>query len=333
MKNNHLAVTALLTLGMLISIGSCTQYKYNNDPDSDPNIIDIGDCNLDNISFEGTILNILQDNCIDCHNSSSPIAGYDYSDYDQVTRSVADGSLMGAINAVSGYPDMPPGNQLSSCEINQISTWIKTLNLDSIPIVDSEDEISTCDPDTVYFQNTILPLVVSSCATAKCHDQISHKDGIRLTDYHSIMTTGKIKAGDPNDSEFFEVLTESGDDRMPPSPFASLNNDQINSIKTWILQGAKDNSCNEGCDLTNVTFSDVIWPMLQNNCTGCHTSSNPGGGITISNYNDVAALVSNGMLMGTVRYEAGFSPMPANKQLSDCKIDQLQVWIDDGFPQ
>ena len=75
--------------------------------------------------------------------------------------------------------------------------------------LERETEISSnCDPDTVYFRNSILPLVVSSCATTGCHDQASHKDGIILTDYSSILNTGEIKAGDPGDSEFFESLTD-----------------------------------------------------------------------------------------------------------------------------
>lgn len=208
-------------------------------------------------------------------------------------------------------------------------------DLDSITLTDPGDdnEISNCDPDTVYFQTTILPLVVSSCATTKCHDQASHKDGIILTDYQTIISTGNIKPGNPNDSEFFEVLTDSDDDMMPPAPYASLTSEQIKLIKKWIQQGAEDNSCNEGCDLSNVTFTSVVWPMMQNNCIGCHSGSNPGGGVPITNYNDVLAMANNGTLMGSVRYETGYSPMPINNQLSDCKIDQLQIWIDNGFPQ
>ncbi len=35
-----------------------------------------------------------------------------------------------------------------------------------------------CDPDTVYFQNTVLPLIQSTCATTGCHDAASHQHGI-----------------------------------------------------------------------------------------------------------------------------------------------------------
>jgi hypothetical protein len=62
----------------------------------------------------------------------------------------------------------------------------------------------TCDPDTVYFVNTILPLLQSSCGVTGCHDAASAQDGVVLTDYASIIATGKIKPGDPSDSELYE---------------------------------------------------------------------------------------------------------------------------------
>jgi hypothetical protein len=201
------------------------------------------------------------------------------------------------------------------------------------PDVLTDPTVSTCDPDTVYFQNTILPLVVSSCATTGCHDRVSHKDGIILTDYASIIKTGEIKAGDPNDSEFFESLTDNGDDLMPPPPYNPLNPEQIQLIKTWIQQGAKNNACFDGCDTTNVTFSGQIWPMMESYCTGCHSATSPGGGIVIADYTDMVSLAENGSLMGSIRWESGYAKMPTNQQLSDCNIALLQKWIDDGFPE
>jgi hypothetical protein len=192
---------------------------------------------------------------------------------------------------------------------------------------------STCDPDTVYFQNSILPLVVSSCATTGCHDQASHKDGVILTDYASIIKKGEIKPGDPNDSEFFETLTDDGDDLMPPPPYDPLNSEEIQLIRTWIAQGAKNNACFDGCDTTTVTFAAQIWPMMESYCTGCHSASAPAGGIVIGDYSDLLALAENGSLMGSIRWEAGYAKMPTNQQLPECSINVLQKWIDDGFPE
>jgi hypothetical protein len=192
--------------------------------------------------------------------------------------------------------------------------------------------VSTCDPDTIYFQNTILPLVVSSCATTGCHDQSSHREGIILTDYTSILRTGKIRPGDPNDSKFLRSLTEGGEDKMPPPPNNPLNSDQVSMIRQWIAQGALNNACFDGCDTTVATFSGQIWPIMQSHCTGCHSSGSAGGGIVIADYTDLIALAENGSLMGSIGYEPGYANMPPNQQLSECSISLLQKWIDDGYP-
>jgi hypothetical protein len=87
------------------------------------------------------------------------------------------------------------------------------------------------------------------------------------------------------------------------------------------------------CDTTNVIFSTAIWPVLQSNCTGCHSGSAPSGNITIENYNDVVPLVHDGSLMGTIRFESGYTPMPkGGNKLSDCSITKLEIWINNGMP-
>ena len=196
---------------------------------------------------------------------------------------------------------------------------------------EQEEIVSTCNPDTVYFNKDILPLVVSTCATSGCHDEDSHRDGVILTDYSSILRTGGIKPGDPNDSEFMETLTDNGDDLMPPPPNDAWSSDQIEMMRLWIAQGAKDNACSEGCDTSSVTFTGQIWPMMETYCTGCHSASSPGGGIVIAGYDDMVALAGNGSLMGSIRWESSYAKMPTNQMLSECNINLLQKWIDDGF--
>ncbi len=191
-----------------------------------------------------------------------------------------------------------------------------------------------CDPDSVYFQNDVLPLLVSNCSTSGCHDANSAEDGVILVDYASVMETGEIKTGNPGDSELYEKIMESDpEERMPPPPSSSLTADQKNLIKKWIEQGAKNNSCDSGCDTLNVTFSSSIWPTLNTNCVGCHSETNPGGNVVITDYNSVVTIADNGSLMGAINHEANYSPMPKNGQkLSDCKITEIKIWIEDGTP-
>ena len=87
--------------------------------------------------------------------------------------------------------------------------------------------------------------------------------------------------------------------------------------------------------LTDNTQHVSLWShvtLMQKYCTGCHSSSNPGGGIVIAGYDDLVTLAGEGSLMGSIRYESGYSNMPPNRQLSECNITLLQKWIDDGFP-
>ena len=46
-----------------------------------------------------------------------------------------------------------------------------------------------CDPDSVYFDNQVLPILVSNCAKPGCHDAASHQDGVVLSSYASLMST------------------------------------------------------------------------------------------------------------------------------------------------
>jgi len=182
-----------------------------------------------------------------------------------------------------------------------------------------------CDPDTVYFGNTILPLLLSNCAMSGCHNQ----GDIVLTSYASVMNSGIVKSGHASTSKLVKVLTAGGDNAMPPSQYQALTADQINSIRTWIDQGARFNTCVE-CDTLNYKFAADIWPILSTNCSGCHNNSNPGGNIYIRNYADVQAMVNDGSLMGSLLGD-GYQIMPKNTNgLQSCKITQIQKWINDG---
>ncbi len=89
-----------------------------------------------------------------------------------------------------------------------------------------------------------------------------------------------------------------------------------------------------GCDLSNVTFAATVTPILQASCHSCHSNSNAvnsGGGVKIQNYADVVILANNGKLMGTITHASGYQQMPqGGGKLSDCEINQLQKWIDNG---
>lgn len=194
------------------------------------------------------------------------------------------------------------------------------------------DTTIACDPDTVYFQNQILPLLSANCATSGCHDAQSHQEGVILDSYFNIRNTADVRPGNPSGSDLYEVLIETDPDkRMPPPPASPLTTEQIQLVYKWIQQGAKNNRCDE-CDTTNVTFSGSVEPILSNYCYSCHSGANPVGGSTLTTYQDVVNAVNNSDLYERVQRMQGFSPMPPGGTLPACDLNKIGRWISDGMP-
>jgi hypothetical protein len=193
---------------------------------------------------------------------------------------------------------------------------------------------NTCDPDSVYFNNDILPLFISNCAKSNCHDAAGHQHGVILNSYSNIISTGDIEAGNPSAGKIMEALTTNElDDRMPPPPAAPLFNSQINLINTWINQGALNNSCSGHCDTTVVTYSGTVAPRMQANCEGCHNSNSAAGNVNLSNYSGVLVVAANGKLFGAINHNAGYAAMPqGGNKLPQCEIDEIRIWVNAGAP-
>lgn len=191
----------------------------------------------------------------------------------------------------------------------------------------------TCNPDTAYFVNSVLPLITSSCAKSGCHDIATAEHGVVLTDYYRIKITGDVKPGNSGGSKLYKVLSKSGEDRMPPPPADAFTSEQKAMIAKWIDQGALYNYCTEACDPNNFAFGADIFPIIQSNCKGCHSGSQPAAGIRLEDYTTVKLVADNGRLFGSVAHLSGYVPMPQNGlKLSDCNINQIKNWIDNGAP-
>src|SRR5690554_5915626 len=81
-----------------------------------------------------------------------------------------------------------------------------------------EEPGRNCDPDTIYFAQSILPLLVSNCAMPGCHSAGSAEDGVILNNYENIMNTGDVRAFDLDGSDLYEVITEDDPDKFMPPP-------------------------------------------------------------------------------------------------------------------
>lgn len=200
------------------------------------------------------------------------------------------------------------------------------------PAQDTTKKDSTeCDQSVVYFENEVLPILVSNCTMSGCHNASSAQDGVVLESYSSLMASNVVNPYNASDSDIIEALLESDPDKhMPPPPSASLSPQQITTISNWINQGAQNTICTAAaCDTSSVTFSASIKPIIQNKCQGCHSGSNPSGGYDFTTHAGVAAVKTK--LFGAVNHLSGYIAMPqGGNKLPACDIRKIKLWVDAG---
>ena len=85
------------------------------------------------------------------------------------------------------------------------------------------------------------------------------------------------------------------------------------------------------CITDNVTYSDKVLPIISDNCYSCHSASANFGNVTLEGYDQLKIYVDNGKLLGAMKREDGFSPMPKSQpQLIECNIAKIEAWVDLG---
>jgi len=323
MKNKFLFV-----LLIFLMVWSCKHEPEElagpDPPDPEPEI-----CDTSNVTYPNSVYPIFDQNCIFCHGGLIPEGGIDLTNYEDVAMLAQSGQLLGAINHDPDYTPMPNnGGKLSFCQIRTITIWV---NDTTWPV-----QGDPCDPDTVYFERDLLPILQSSCAQPGCHDAITQEGDVRLTDYNSVMQTADVDPFQPEESKLYKMIIEQDpEDRMPPPPNSPMTAENINLVYKWIAQGAQNLFCDEEeCDTTNVTYTTVISGTVQKHCLGCHNDNNMLGGLSLQGYNNILNVANDGRLLGVVQHEAGYPAMPKNtSKLSDCKILQIEIWIENGTPE
>lgn len=201
---------------------------------------------------------------------------------------------------------------------------------------DTIDNSQPCSQDTVYFENQIQPILISNCAKPGCHDANTREEGYNFADYNDFINTDAFDGGNLGNSEVWDVINENDPDKiMPEPPNAPLTQDQKNLIRTWILQGAKNNGCTDSnCDTTNLSLASDIRPIFQASCMGCHSSAAAnasGAGINLETYPTLQTYAGNGLLLCAVIHGSGCTPMPfGGAKLPACQVDKIVSWINAG---
>ena len=292
------------------------------------------------ICFENQVLPVFQSSCAisGCHDRPGGESNYVFNSYSGIIQAIEPGSpekspAYTSLSSIWGENFMPPDQPLSKENRTIIRLWIQqgarnTSCPDSIP----PDDSVYVNP-RACFGRDIFPFIQSNCATSGCHDDITAEEGYSFTSYQGILEA--VSPGNPGNSKLYESITSNEtEDKMPPPPRDPLPGAVIDSIYSWISYGAPDEDCGEVCDTTSVVnYADVIWPLISKNCLGCHSGTSPSGNTLLETYSDIASLASSGKLSGVLRGRGQNVQMPPAGPLPECKIRQVEIWIDNGFPQ
>jgi hypothetical protein len=97
-------------------------------------------------------------------------------------------------------------------------------------------------PDSnVSYYRQVLPLFEESCDYSGCHDDGTQAGGLSLTNYAGLFTVaGVLTPKDTVHSILVQRIQGIGP-IMPPPPLSALNSNQIQGIKTWVMEGAPAN--------------------------------------------------------------------------------------------
>ncbi|HUI10484.1 MAG TPA: c-type cytochrome domain-containing protein [Bacteroidota bacterium] len=94
----------------------------------------------------------------------------------------------------------------------------------------------------VSYSSQVQPLFNQACTFSGCHDASTDPTKLDLTSYGKAVLTipGVVVPGKPDASTLVLRIQGSVGARMPPGAYP-LNQNQINGIRTWIVEGAKNN--------------------------------------------------------------------------------------------
>lgn len=105
---------------------------------------------------------------------------------------------------------------------------------------DSLDKIVFPDSHVSYNRH-VQPLFNIACATSGCHDVKTKADDLDLTDHFGTLYS-KSGVVVPKDTSLSRLIwnIEGRPGSAPMPPQRPLNNNQIQGLKTWIMEGATD---------------------------------------------------------------------------------------------
>lgn len=106
----------------------------------------------------------------------------------------------------------------------QVSSCTKEKVPNAVPV-------SECT-DTIHFQATILPLIITNCSTSGCHDASNGAGGYTLEDHTSISMNADI---------ILTSIRHEGSIQPMPQGLPKLSDADISHFSCWMQQGMLNN--------------------------------------------------------------------------------------------
>jgi hypothetical protein len=173
-------------------------------------------------------------------------------------------------------------------------------------------------PLTVSFRSDIVPIVVAGgCG---CHNNGQAQRAIQFSKGDTIYYDAILgRAG------LFETWVNGGS--HPGGGEISFKTNEVNIIKQWIKEGAKDDG--GGCTVTGViNYTKNILPLYTSTCKGstCHA-----GSAVNFDYQKLAAAKTT---LTSMMNSSGNVGHPGGKiSLGSCTVKTFNEWIAQGTPQ
>jgi mono/diheme cytochrome c family protein len=87
------------------------------------------------------------------------------------------------------------------------------------------------------------------------------------------------------------------------------------------------------CDTLDVSYSKIIKPIFDENCSVCHNATLLTANFNISDFNQLKTRVKSGLLIGAINRFQGWPQMPKNgTKLPECTIKKIVAWRNKGIP-
>ena len=111
----------------------------------------------------------------------------------------------------------------------------------------------------------------------------------------------------------------------------------IATIKKWIDQGALNTQCSNVCDTTKFTYATAIKTIIETNCSGRHGRKPGTANVYLGDYASAKSYISANktLFLKSINYTATTlsKNMPQSGKMVQCKITQIEKWINNGYPQ